>query len=85
MISISKLYCGVSETMDVLRYGSEKHKRPVVVWKMTRRCNLKCIHCYSSSRNIQYKNELTTDEAKKLISDLAASDHRLFFFPAGNP
>jgi 12,18-didecarboxysiroheme deacetylase len=71
--------------MDVLRYGSEKHKRPVVVWNMTRRCNLKCIHCYSSSRNIQYKNELTTDEAKKLISDLAAFGSPVILFSGGEP
>ena len=85
MISISKLYCGVSETMDVLRYGSEKHKKPVVVWNMTRRCNLKCMHCYSSSRNIQYKNELTTDEAKKLVSDLAAFGSPVILFSGGEP
>ena len=71
--------------MDALRYGSEKHKRPVVVWNMTRRCNLKCIHCYSSSRNIRYRNELTTDEGKKLISDLAAFGSPVILFSGGEP
>ncbi|MCX5845234.1 MAG: 12,18-didecarboxysiroheme deacetylase [Deltaproteobacteria bacterium] len=85
MISISRLYCGQAETMDALRYGSEKHKRPVVVWNMTRRCNLKCIHCYSSSRNIRYRNELTTDEGKKLISDLAAFGSPVILFSGGEP
>jgi putative heme d1 biosynthesis radical SAM protein NirJ1 len=85
MISISRLYCGAAETMDALRYGSEKHKRPVVVWNMTRRCNLKCIHCYSSSRNIRYSNELTTDEGKKLISDLAAFGSPVILFSGGEP
>ena len=85
MISISKLYCGGAETMDSLRYGSDTHKRPVVVWNMTRRCNLKCIHCYSSSRNIRYKNELTTDEGKKLISDLAAFRSPVILFSGGEP
>jgi len=85
MISISRLYCGAAETMDALRYGNEKHKRPVVVWNMTRRCNLKCIHCYSSSRNIQYKNELTTEEGKKLISDLAAFGSPVILFSGGEP
>jgi Fe-coproporphyrin III synthase len=85
MISISRLYCGAAETMDALRYGSEKHKRPVVVWNMTRRCNLKCIHCYSSSRNIRYRNELTTDEGKKLISDLAAFGSPVILFSGGEP
>ncbi|HVO65872.1 MAG TPA: 12,18-didecarboxysiroheme deacetylase [Syntrophales bacterium] len=85
MISISRLYCGAAETMDALRYGSEKHKRPVVVWNMTRRCNLKCIHCYSNSRNVQYKNELTTVEGKKLISDLAAFGSPVILFSGGEP
>jgi 12,18-didecarboxysiroheme deacetylase len=85
MISISKLYCGGAETMDALRYGSDAHKRPVVVWNMTRRCNLKCIHCYSNSRNIHYKNELTTDEGKKLISDLAAFRSPVILFSGGEP
>jgi len=85
MISISRLYCGSKEAMDMLRYGSEKHKRPVVVWNMTRRCNLKCIHCYSSSRNIRYKNELSTDEGKKLIADLAAFRAPVILFSGGEP
>ena len=85
MISISKLYCGGAETMDSLRYGSDTHKRPVVVWNMTRRCNLKCIHCYSSSRNIRYKNELTMDEGKNLISDLAAFRSPVILFSGGEP
>ena len=71
--------------MDALRYGKEKHKRPVVVWNMTRRCNLKCIHCYSSSRNIRYRNELTTDEGKKLISDLVAFGSPVILFSGGEP
>ena len=85
MISISRLCCGTAETMDSLRYGDEKHKRPVVVWNMTRRCNLSCIHCYSSSQNIRYSNELTTDEGKKLISDLASFGSPVLLFSGGEP
>jgi Fe-coproporphyrin III synthase len=66
MIGISKLYCGAVEPGDVLRYQREsgrlpshllqfsKDKKPVVVWNMTRRCNLKCIHCYAGSRDIGF-------------------------------
>jgi 12,18-didecarboxysiroheme deacetylase len=85
MISISRLCCGAAETMDSLRYGMEKHKRPVVVWNMTRSCNLKCVHCYSSSQNIRYSNELTTDEGKKLISDLAVFGSPVLLFSGGEP
>ena len=85
------------EPSDVLRYGREseklpshllqfsKDKRPVVVWNATRRCNLKCIHCYSNSRNIHYDDELTTEEGKRLISDLAAFGSPVILFSGGEP
>jgi 12,18-didecarboxysiroheme deacetylase len=97
MIGISKLYCGGVEPSDVLRYGAEsgklpshllqfsKDKRPVVVWNATRRCNLKCIHCYSSSQNVQYGYELKTEEGKKLIADLAAFGSPVILFSGGEP
>jgi len=97
MIGISKLYCGAVEAADVLRYNRESRrlpshllqfsadKRPVVVWNMTRRCNLKCIHCYSSSRNIPYRDELTTEEGKALLEDLAAFGSPVILFSGGEP
>lgn len=97
MIGISKLYCGGVETSDVLRYGaaSEKlpshllqfsrDKRPVVVWNVTRRCNLKCVHCYSSSQSIKYSGELSTEKGKKLISDLADFGCPVILFSGGEP
>ncbi len=97
MIGISKLYCGGVEASDVLRYGAEsgklpshllqfsKDKRPVVVWNVTRRCNLQCIHCYSSSQNVKYGDELNTDEGKKLISDLASFGSPVLLFSGGEP
>jgi 12,18-didecarboxysiroheme deacetylase len=97
MIGISKLYCGAVEPGDVLRYDRasgrlpshllqfSSDKKPVVVWNMTRRCNLKCLHCYSNSKNIPYRNELTTDEAKTMIRDLAAFGSPVMLFSGGEP
>ncbi len=97
MIGISKLYCGAVEPADVLRYNRDgKHmpshllqfaaiKRPVVVWNMTRRCNLKCVHCYSQSRDEAYPDELTTAEGKALIDDLAAFSCPVILFSGGEP
>ena len=96
MIGISKLYCGAVEPADVLRYNRHSgklpshllqfsaDKKPVVVWNMTRRCNLKCIHCYSNSDNINYPDELTTEEGKKLIDDLASFGSPVILFPAAS-
>lgn len=97
MIGISKLYCGTVEPSDVLRYGrmSSKlpshllqfsiDKRPVVVWNITRRCNLKCVHCYAHAKNIPFDNELSTTEGKNLIDDLAEFGVPVILFSGGEP
>ncbi|MCX7726150.1 MAG: 12,18-didecarboxysiroheme deacetylase [Chitinispirillaceae bacterium] len=97
MIGISKLYCGTVEPSDALRYGRKSNslpshllqfsedKKPVVVWNATRRCNLKCIHCYSYSEDIPYEGELTTDEAKKFIDSLAEFGVPVLLFSGGEP
>lgn len=48
MIDITKLYYGLSFPGDKIRFHGDNEK-PVVVWTMTKKCNLQCIHCYSSS------------------------------------
>ncbi|MBU4373258.1 MAG: 12,18-didecarboxysiroheme deacetylase [Euryarchaeota archaeon] len=97
MIGISKLYCGTVEPSDALRYGRDssklpshllqfsKDKKPVVVWNSGRRCNLKCVHCYARSRDIEYKNELTTQQGKDLIDDLAQFGAPVILFSGGEP
>jgi 12,18-didecarboxysiroheme deacetylase len=97
MIGISKLYCGAVEPSDALRYGRDssqlpshllqfsKDKRPVVVWNVTRRCNLKCVHCYAHAKDIPYDNELTTEQGKKLIDDLSAFGSPVLLFSGGEP
>ena len=97
MIGISKLYCGTVEPSDALRYGRDskklpshllqfsKDKKPVVVWNMTRRCNLKCVHCYAQAKDIEFKDELSTEEGKALIDDLAAFGSPVMLFSGGEP
>ncbi|MCJ7773840.1 MAG: radical SAM protein, partial [Desulfobacterales bacterium] len=97
MIGISKLYCGTVEPSDALRYGRDssqlpshllqfsKDKRPVVVWNITRRCNLKCVHCYAQSEDLSYENELSTGEGKKLIDDLSQFGVPVILFSGGEP
>ena len=97
MIGVSKLYCGAVEASDPLRYGRmskdlpshllqfSKDKKPVVVWNITQRCNLKCVHCYSRSENKKYSNELSTDEGIQLLDDLAGFGSPVVLFSGGEP
>jgi 12,18-didecarboxysiroheme deacetylase len=97
MIGISKLYCDAVEASDPLRYGRRSHelpshllqfssdKKPVVVWNVTRRCNLKCVHCYSRSEDSDYGGELSTEQGRALIDDLSQFGAPVILFSGGEP
>lgn len=97
MIGISKLYCGTVEPSDALRYGRKSKdlpshllqfsgdKKPVVVWNCTRRCNLKCRHCYSDAGAGDDRGELSGAEAREMISDLARYGVPVLLFSGGEP
>jgi len=85
MINISKLYCGLASESDYLRYAKEKSFGPVVVYNCTSRCNLKCLHCYSSSTPNGHSDELTTTEAMKMLAGLAEANCPVILFSGGEP
>jgi len=97
MIGISKLYLGTVEPSDALRYGRHSKdlpshllqfsadKKPVVVWNMTRQCNLKCVHCYAQAKVTPNENELSTAEGKNLIDDLSQFGAPVILFSGGEP
>jgi 12,18-didecarboxysiroheme deacetylase len=97
MIGISKLYCGAVEPSDALRYGRSSSqlpshllqfssdKKPVVVWNITRQCNLKCLHCYAHAKSSPTDNELTTADGIRLIDDLASFGAPVLLFSGGEP
>ncbi len=60
-------------------------RRPIVVWNLTRTCNLRCIHCYTDSAAVSYPDELSTDEAKSVLDDLAAFGVPAVLFSGGEP
>ncbi|WP_254546999.1 TIGR04347 family pseudo-SAM/SPASM protein [Halomarina pelagica] len=96
MISISKLLCGLDAEGDGLRYDAadesakpqiteRKQRRPVVVWNTTRRCNLYCTHCYAAADTETAPGELSTEEGKRLLSDLADYGVPVVLFSGGEP
>lgn len=97
MIGISKLYCGTVEPSDALRYGRRsgelpshllqfsEDKLPVVVWNMTQACNLRCVHCYAQATPESRSRELSTEEGKALLDDLARFGVPVVLFSGGEP
>ena len=62
-----------------------KDRRPIVVWNLTRTCNLKCVHCYTDSASRAYPDELTTAQAKGVLDDLADFKVPAVLFSGGEP
>lgn len=89
MIDVGKLYVGQPSPSERLRYrkaaGQAREARPVVVWNTTRRCNLACVHCYSSSDASCCDDELSGDEARQLIDDLARFGAPVLLLSGGEP
>lgn len=55
-----------------------------VVWNVTRRCNLKCKHCYENA-GVADPDELTTEQAIKVIDKLADAGVIILAFSGGEP
>jgi len=85
MINVSKLYYGQAGESDHLRYTDPDSFGPVVVYNCTARCNLNCLHCYSASESSPGDTELSTIEAKKLLSQLAEDNCSVLLFSGGEP
>ena len=55
------------------------------VWEVTARCNLNCIHCHAMGGDAD-PSELSTDEGKRLIDQIAeVDDFRTLVFTGGEP
>ncbi|HAW47883.1 MAG TPA: heme d1 biosynthesis radical SAM protein NirJ [Roseovarius sp.] len=59
--------------------------RPVVIWNLTRRCNLKCRHCYTVSANVDFPGELTHAQAMTTLDDLGDFGIPALILSGGEP
>ena len=85
MINVSKLYCGLAGKSDDLRYARSDSFGPVIVYNCTAKCNLNCVHCYSASTSAESADELTTEQAKRLLYQLTEVDCAAVLFSGGEP
>lgn len=57
----------------------------IVIWELTRACQLKCLHCRAEAQYHRDPCELTLEEGKKLTDDIYAMDQPLLVFTGGGP
>ena len=96
MINLTKLWTGVAQPADELRYGhrgaqantmatAARDRKPITVWNITRTCNLRCVHCYSDSNAMQYPGELSWKEMQTVVQDLADYQIPSLLLSGGEP
>lgn len=78
-------YCGDKSRIPAKLKEASKKPVPVVAWNLTSRCNLKCVHCYADANEFPADNELSTEEAKQFIDDLAEMKIPVLLFSGGEP
>ncbi|UOE96379.1 TIGR04053 family radical SAM/SPASM domain-containing protein [Alkalihalobacillus sp. LMS39] len=57
----------------------------IVIWELTRACELKCLHCRAEAQYHRNPLELTLEEGKKLIDDIYEMDNPMLVFTGGDP
>lgn len=62
------------------------NQRPfLAIWEVTQACDLACVHCRASAQPQRHPDELTTEEGKNLIHQIAALQVPVFVLTGGDP
>lgn len=67
-----------------MRRGSSGVK-PVVIWNLTRRCNLRCRHCYTVSADVAFPGELSHEQAIETLDDMGRFGIPALILSGGEP
>lgn len=57
----------------------------VVAWETTRRCKLDCKHCRADAADKEYSRELSTEDAMKMLDNLASFSKPVLILTGGEP
>jgi radical SAM protein len=61
-------------------------QRPfLVIWETTQACDLACLHCRACAQPRRHPRELTTEEAQRLIEEVAELHVPVFVLTGGDP
>ncbi len=57
----------------------------IAIWEVTQACDLACVHCRASAQSNRHPLELTTEEGKSLIDQIAEIEVPVFVLTGGDP
>ena len=56
----------------------------IVIWEVTRACELRCVHCRADAQTKPHPNELTHEEGIQLIDQIYEMDNPMLVFSGGD-
>jgi AdoMet-dependent heme synthase len=69
-----------------IRFDVDFEQAPLLlIWEVTRSCELACVHCRAEAIHRRHPRELSTEEGKKLIEDVRDIGTPLIIFTGGDP
>lgn len=57
----------------------------LAIWEVTQSCDLACKHCRAAAQPLAHPDQLSTEEGKKLIDQIADLHVPIFVFTGGDP
>jgi radical SAM protein len=57
----------------------------IVIWEMTRACDLACVHCRAQAIPDRSPDELTTEQARRMLTDVRAFGRPVVVLTGGDP
>src|SRR5271169_6281052 len=72
--------------MNPLEISIDFTERPyIVIWEVTQGCDLACVHCRAIAQPNRNPLELSTEEGKRLIDEIARMQVPVFVLTGGDP
>jgi len=76
----------VENSKATVQGGTTQHVPYLVSWNTTKRCNLRCSHCYLDSAELDGRDDTSTDEALKTVDEIASlNPNAMLILTGGEP
>ncbi len=86
MVTAGQGASGFNRCMSPRLNANDFDERPfLAIWEVTQACDLACVHCRASAQPDRHPMELTTEEGKGLIDQIAALRVPVFVLTGGDP
>lgn len=65
--------------------GESRYPLRMIAWELTRNCNLNCVHCRARAGSGRHENELSLEECRAIIDDVASFSTPTIILTGGEP